>query len=285
MLGESWVYESIIDGFKGDLEISSYTYPTWDVQIEAAKTLGKMGDHGQIEALTYMLQSDRSMTSQIYWSAWALAMLGDPIGIDTLIDALDDGWIDNSYGVDYEVGDPLVPYWTDNKIWIQFNTILALGELGDERACIPLTNVASYTKNNRVREAAAEALEKIQTGHAEDIQAFDEAIKLDPDDAGAWFNKGNALSDQGRYDEAIEAFDEAIRLDPENAGAWFNKGKALGDQGRYDEAIQAYDEAIRIDPKLAIAWNNKGLALYEMGEYTEADVAVAIAREIQAGRW
>ena len=33
--------------------------------------------------------------------------------------------------------------------------------------------------------------------------------------------------------------------------AWNNKGNALYDQGKYDEAIKAYDEAIRLDPKYA----------------------------------
>jgi tetratricopeptide (TPR) repeat protein len=41
----------------------------------------------------------------------------------------------------------------------------------------------------------------------------------------------NALHFQGKYDEAILAYDEAIRLDPEDALAWNNKGLALHSQG------------------------------------------------------
>ena len=37
---------------------------------------------------------------------------------------------------------------------------------------------------------------------------------LIPNDAMAWNNKGHALDNQGKYDEAIKAYDEAIRLDP-----------------------------------------------------------------------
>ena len=70
---------------------------------------------------------------------------------------------------------------------------------------------------------------------------------------GAIADKGSALGSLGRYDEATRAYDEAIRIDPEYAEAWFNKGLALYNQGRYDEAIKAYDEAIRIDPELAVA--------------------------------
>ena len=40
---------------------------------------------------------------------------------------------------------------------------------------------------------------------------------------------------QGKYDEAIKAYDEAIKLDPQYAMAWYNKGNALDNQGKYDE--------------------------------------------------
>ena len=95
---------------------------------------------------------------------------------------------------------------------------------------------------------------------------IDEAIKLDPNDADAWYNKGIALDNQGKYNEAIEAYDEAIRLDPKHAEAWNNKGNALYSQSKYNESIEAYDEAIKLDPKLAAAWNNKGNALYCPGQ-------------------
>ena len=37
---------------------------------------------------------------------------------------------------------------------------------------------------------------------------------------------------QGKYDEAIKAYDEAIRLDPNYAKAWNNKGNALDRPGQ-----------------------------------------------------
>jgi very-short-patch-repair endonuclease len=81
---------------------------------------------------------------------------------------------------------------------------------------------------------------------------------LSPNDIKAWYNKGNALNGQGKYDEAIKAFDETIRLDPNLATVWNNKGIALGRQGKYDEAVKAFDEAIRIDPNRVVARYNKG---------------------------
>ncbi|HOI69131.1 MAG TPA: tetratricopeptide repeat protein [Methanothrix sp.] len=120
-----------------------------------------------------------------------------------------------------------------------------------------------------------------QGEYDEAILAYDEAIRLEPEDAAAWNNKGNALDDLGRYDEAILAYDEAIRLDPEFAVAWYNKGNALRDVGKYDEAIKAYDQAISINPQYANAWNNKGVALQALGRTSEADAAFAKAEELE----
>ena len=61
-----------------------------------------------------------------------------------------------------------------------------------------------------------------------------------------WLDKGFALQNQNKLDEAIKAYDEALRLDPNLATTWYNKGLALDSQGKYDEAIKAYDEAITV---------------------------------------
>jgi beta propeller repeat protein len=102
------------------------------------------------------------------------------------------------------------------------------------------------------------------------IQAWDEAIKINPQYTYAWSNKGNILNVLGKYDEAIRACDQAIKINPQYTYAWTNKGNALVGQGRYDEALQAYDQAISINPQSVDAWNNKGNALYLLGKYDDA---------------
>ena len=47
----------------------------------------------------------------------------------------------------------------------------------------------------------------------------------------------------------------------QTAEDWFNKGDTLTSQGKYDEAIQAYDQAIQLKPNYDTAWYNKGVAL------------------------
>jgi len=40
-----------------------------------------------------------------------------------------------------------------------------------------------------------------------------------------------------RYDEAIASYDKAIEIKPDDYEAWKNRGKALYQLSRYDEAI------------------------------------------------
>jgi len=112
------------------------------------------------------------------------------------------------------------------------------------------------------------------------ITAYDEAIRLDPNYALTWYNKGNGLKNLGKYDEAIQACNKSIELDPNNAYAWDSKGEALRRQGKYKEAIQALDKAIELDPNLADAWNNKSKALKALGRTTESNAAFAKAKEL-----
>ena len=55
-----------------------------------------------------------------------------------------------------------------------------------------------------------------------------------------------------------------LQINPDDVPAWYNKGIALDNLGKYDEAIKAYDEAIKLDPNDAVAWNNKGVALFSL---------------------
>jgi tetratricopeptide (TPR) repeat protein len=97
-----------------------------------------------------------------------------------------------------------------------------------------------------------------------------------------WYNKGVALYDLGKINEAVQAYNRAIQLDPRYVAAWNNKGNALSDQGKYGEAIQAYDKAIEIDPQYASAWSNKGNAFKKLGLTAESKEAFDKAKELES---
>jgi tetratricopeptide (TPR) repeat protein len=102
------------------------------------------------------------------------------------------------------------------------------------------------------------------------IATLSEAIRLNPNDALAFSNRGLAYDRKGGYDRAIADFNEAIRLDPKYAIAFRGRGVAYGNKGDYDRAIADFTEAIRLDPKLATAFSNRGLAYERKGSFGRA---------------
>jgi tetratricopeptide (TPR) repeat protein len=66
----------------------------------------------------------------------------------------------------------------------------------------------------------------------------------------------------------------------QTAEGWFNKGVALADLGKYDEAIRAFDKAIEINPQYVAAWAGKSIVLKALGRTAEADAAFAKVKEL-----
>ena len=83
-----------------------------------------------------------------------------------------------------------------------------------------------------------------------------------------------------QYKRAIQDYAEAIRLDPQNASAYNNRGSAYDDLGQYERAIQDYDEAIRLDPQYADAYANRAIAHTILGEEVAAQKNLARAVEL-----
>ena len=55
------------------------------------------------------------------------------------------------------------------------------------------------------------------------IALFSELIGLDPHNAGAYLNRGNAYLQVGQLESGIADFDRAIRLKPDATEAWYNR--------------------------------------------------------------
>ena len=114
-----------------------------------------------------------------------------------------------------------------------------------------------------------EALYKLKR-YEEALATHKLAIRLDLNNTRAYVGKGNALRALRRYHEASQAHEQAIRLDPENAVAYVGKGEVLRGLKRYEEALAAYEQAIRLDPENAYAYGGKGIVLRSLKRHEEA---------------
>ena len=87
---------------------------------------------------------------------------------------------------------------------------------------------------------------------------YDEAIRLNPDLAEIYYNRGNSKSGLGRHEEAIADYDEAIRLNPDFAETYYNRGLINFLLNRMDEAHRDFETTIT----LARDAGNEPLASY-----------------------
>ena len=110
----------------------------------------------------------------------------------------------------------------------------------------------------------------LQEKHEDAIAAYDQAIRLKPDFAKAYNNRGIAKDELGRHEDAIADHNQAIRLKPDLAEAYSNRGNVNGNLGRYEDAIADHNQAIRLKPDLAEAYNNRGVAKDKLGRHEDA---------------
>ena len=76
-----------------------------------------------------------------------------------------------------------------------------------------------------------------------DIEELIEELRLDPQDAGAYYDRGLTYTHLGNHRRATEDFNEAIRLDPQDTASFHGRGSANSELGKYRQAIQDFSQA------------------------------------------
>ena len=94
------------------------------------------------------------------------------------------------------------------------------------------------------------------------MNAYERALELNPDAAGAWVNIGTLRYRRGDLAEAERCYREALRTSPHYPLAHFNLGNISEETSRLDEAIECYELALRLQPNYADAHYNLAL-VYE----------------------
>ena len=112
------------------------------------------------------------------------------------------------------------------------------------------------------------------------IKSYKKAISLKPDYADAYANIGFALNNKGDLDGAITSYQKVLTIDPNNAQAYNNMGNSFKDKGDLVAAIKSYSHAVRLKPDYAEAYNNRGSALIDRSDPLAAVESYKKALEI-----
>jgi len=171
---------------------------------------------------------------------------------------------------------------TGLKIQSGFNAItttVTFGKVSVEKTQVYDSAIADFTRaiqlspNNAI--AYFERGEAILNGkgdHDKAIADYNQALRINPNYAIAYNGRGNAYYNKKDYDLAITDFNQAIRINPNYVNAYNNRGSVYYSKKDYDLAIADFNQAIRLDPNFALAYYNRGNAYQYKRDY---DLAIA----------
>ena len=119
------------------------------------------------------------------------------------------------------------------------------------------------------------------------VEAFQQAIKLDPELAEAHFRLGLAYDAIGKekeaedaYKKAVEKYKKYLEANSKDSDAHYNLGQAYAGLHLYSEAIREYRQATHLKDDDADMFYDLGTALMKLAQYDEAAAAFSKSLEI-----
>jgi Flp pilus assembly protein TadD len=115
------------------------------------------------------------------------------------------------------------------------------------------------------------------------LPEFTKAIRLNPEDAEAFYERGMVRWNHGRgnHAAALRDFDEAIRLRPGNWLYLHYRGEVRRSNNDFKGALADFDEAISISPDHASSYYQRALVLKRLGRRAAAvaDLKIYVDRD------
>lgn len=106
--------------------------------------------------------------------------------------------------------------------------------------------------------------------YKEAIASYNKYLGLHPHDSKTLYNKGRALEELGKREEALKIFQEILKQDPKYTAAELSVGKYYFQKKDFDKASFHFEKATKLAPQNAQAFFLWGRALHEQGMFKEA---------------
>jgi tetratricopeptide (TPR) repeat protein len=107
---------------------------------------------------------------------------------------------------------------------------------------------------------------------SDDLTLFQHAIEVTSANPFAQYHVGDDLVEAGKIGEAVPHLEEAIRLRPNFAAAYFTLGKAQAVEGQNEAALGNFSQALRIAPDFAKAYYSRALTYLKDGQMQPAEL-------------
>jgi tetratricopeptide (TPR) repeat protein len=143
---------------------------------------------------------------------------------------------------------------------------------------------AEPANTQRARSALKTATDLQGAGQAAAALAkLDEAIRLDPTFASAYYQRGSLRAEQQQYDGAIADFENAILYEPSAPGAYNNIARIHYFRGDKAKAFEMLDRSLAKNSQSAHAYMMRGVLFVQMGKLEEGEGDLGYGERLQAG--
>jgi len=155
----------------------------------------------------------------------------------------------------------------------------ALDQVINSRTVRHTNKVLQFTPEKTGSEDQNTAKTCVVTDYKAILDSLNEVIKINPQDAKAYFGRGGAKAGLKDYPGAIDDYSTALKISPEYPEANLFRGRVKSHLHDFTGAIADFTEAIRLSPASGTAYLARGDAKNSMGDAAgyQADFEKALA--------
>jgi predicted Zn-dependent protease len=174
----------------------------------------------------------------------------------------------------YEEAATMFEAYTESEpdnAWGHYMLGLSAWKTGDHTRALEAFDAALRLEPNHRKSLLNSARVLIETGRAQDaLNRIERALAIEPLSGEGLRLAGRAHFELGQVDQAIDAYQRALAIDDRDVWAMNNLGYIYIQQGRSDSALPPLARAVQLRPNVPVFQNNLGTALERSGHFVSA---------------
>lgn len=115
------------------------------------------------------------------------------------------------------------------------------------------------------------------------LKSYDKAIQQDPDNAEAYYHRGNVRYDLKDYKGTIEDCSQALGLNPSLINAYFNIAISKYHLKKYNEALKDFNQSLYLKPDDSEAYYWRGMTYFRLNDRDKACKDWSMAKDLGNG--